>query len=107
MPTKQQRLALLLLSVSGVTKRRAPSTRTMIQSVLHFGDHILWCEVVARGRREYEVHVVPQWDMSKAVVEPFRSSMKARRRHAELCWLLGESGWRPAPKSPRHSVAAA
>jgi hypothetical protein len=100
-------LALLLLVIKGVTKTQAPSTRTMIQSILHLGHHILWCEVVARGRREYEVHVVPQWDMSKAVVELFNSSTKARRRHAELCWLLAESGWDPAPTNPRPSIVAA
>jgi hypothetical protein len=53
----------------------------------------LWCEVVSRGPRDHELHVVPQWNMSKAVVEPFSSITGAARRYAEFSWLLHQSGW--------------
>lgn len=71
------------------------SIRTVLQSVLRIDDRILWCEVVARGRHDYEVHVVPQWNMSLAVVEHFWRGRDAIRRHAELSWLLRGDGWRP------------
>jgi hypothetical protein len=76
-----------------------PQVRTLLQSVLHFGNQLLWCEVVSRGQSDYEVHVVPQSDMSRAVVEPCRRITDAIRRHAEVSWLLRESGWEPVVNS--------
>ena len=92
-----------------MAKTHLPLIRTLVQSVLRFGDHLLWCEVVVRDRHDYEVHVVPQWDMSMAIVEPFGRALDALQRHAELSWLLRQSGWDPAlvDDSTRRGFAAA
>jgi hypothetical protein len=67
----------------------------LLQSVLHLGDQLLWCEVITRGRHKYDVHIVPQWNTAIAVVEPYDRVATAVRRHAEVSWLLRESGWEP------------
>jgi len=70
-----------------------PTIRTLVQSVLKLGDQLLWCEVVSRGRGEYDVHIVPHWDMSIASVERFDRMTDAVRRYTELSSFLRQSGW--------------
>ena len=85
-----------------------PTVRTLFQSILRRGHELLWCEVIARGDRDYEVHVVPQSNMSHAIVEPFRRVSDAVCRHTEVSWLLRESGWEPVVnfETPRLQPAA-
>lgn len=71
-----------------------PNVRTVLQSILHSGNQVLWCEVVSRGHHDYEMHVIPQSNMAQAVVESFERISDAVRRHAEVSWVLRESGWR-------------
>jgi hypothetical protein len=71
--------------------------RVLLQSILRQGTHILWCEVASRSRTQYELYVVPEWDMPAAVVEKFDNLADAVRRHAQLSWLLRESGWTRIP----------
>jgi len=84
------------------------AVKTLLHAVLRRGHELISCEVTTRGRRHYEVHVVPVSDMSTAVVESFDKVAKAVRRHAELSWLLRESGWEPMPADePVHPATAA
>ena len=80
------------MAVSPQTTAKLQAT-TVLQSVLHRGDRTLSCDVIARGRRSYDVCVVPHWDVSSSVIETFSAGTKAVRRHAELSWLFRQAGW--------------
>jgi len=56
-----RRIGTGLAPVSDMAQRSVTSSiRTVLQSVLCFGNRMLWCEVTSRGQHDYEVHVVPQ-----------------------------------------------
>ena len=52
-----------------------------------------------------EVHTVPHWDPSLALVEPFESAGDALRRHAEVASRLREIGWVVADHVPMAHAA--
>jgi hypothetical protein len=53
----------------------------------------------------YDVSVVPHWDVSAAAIERFDGAVTAFERHAELARYLRENGWhltsRLAPQALR------
>jgi hypothetical protein len=53
-----------------------------------------------------EVRVIPQWDLSLAVVERFDRAGDALRRHAEVSSTLREIGWTLADHVPLRPLAA-
>jgi hypothetical protein len=50
--------------------------------------------------------VIPQWDTSLAVVQPFARAGDALRRHAEVARTLREIGWTVADHVPVQPLAA-
>ena len=52
------------------------------------------CEVRTTGTDSYEVCVVPHWDVSSSMIEPFAHPVAALRRHAEIAWRFQEAGFR-------------
>jgi hypothetical protein len=54
--------------------------------------HVISCDLLRRHRR-YELHITPLSDAASATCEVFDRAADARRRHAEVAWLLRESGW--------------
>jgi hypothetical protein len=65
------------------------------------GSQTVTCEILVGGRRVHDVCVVPHNDVSASVVERYTRPADALRRHAEIAWLLRETGWAvvhdPAP----------
>ncbi len=51
------------------------------------------CRVDFTADHQYEVSVVPHWDVSASTVERFDSAPHALQRHAELAQRLREAGW--------------
>jgi hypothetical protein len=51
------------------------------------------CEVDCTANHQYEVCVVPHWDVSRSAIERFDSAPHALQRHAELAMSLREEGW--------------
>ena len=56
-------------------------------------DNALTAEVDITPSGTYELCVVPHWDVSRAVVEPFGGPVDAFHRHAEIARQLREGGW--------------
>jgi len=51
------------------------------------------CEVDFTADHQYEVSVVPHWDVSATAIERFDSAPHALQRHAELALSLRQAGW--------------
>jgi hypothetical protein len=43
---------------------------------------------------DYEVCIVPHWDVAQSAVESFDSVTGALQRHADVAMQLRDSGWR-------------
>ncbi len=52
------------------------------------------CEVDVIADHQYEVSVVPHWDLAATAIERFDSAPRAMQRHAELAMGLREAGWK-------------
>jgi len=65
----------------------------MFHSVFQRGATTLICDLNANGRRHFEIRIVPDIDPASGVIESYREGATAIRRHAELSWLLRQSGW--------------
>jgi len=57
------------------------------------GTKALSCELRVSGSKVYDVCVIPHWDVSSAVVEPFDRPAGALRRHAEISSHFRRAGW--------------
>ncbi|HZP47850.1 MAG TPA: hypothetical protein VFB07_04925 [Vicinamibacterales bacterium] len=57
------------------------------------GTRALTCEVRVVDRRQFDVCVVPLWDVKAAVIETYDRAADAMRRHAELATGFRQSGW--------------
>ena len=64
------------------------------------------CEVDVHPSGGCEVRVVPQWDPSLALVEPFERAADALHCHAELAQRLRDIGWTVADHVPVYPAAA-
>ncbi len=51
------------------------------------------CGVDFTAGHQYEVSVVPHWNVSATAIEGFDSAPHALQRHAELTQRLRDSGW--------------
>jgi hypothetical protein len=56
-------------------------------------DNTLTAEVDLTPSGTYELCVVPHWDVTRAVIEPFIGPVDAFQRHAEVAKQLREGGW--------------
>ena len=52
------------------------------------------CEVDFTADHQYEVSVVPHWNVSAPSIERFDTAPHAMQRHAELALSLREAGWK-------------
>ena len=80
---------------------------TMLRWTFTRNDASLTCELDANAPGNYEVAVVPHWDVSAAAVERFDGAVTALERHAELARYLRDTGWHLANRSARQSLRAA
>lgn len=55
-------------------------------------DKILTCEVDMSGN-QYDVCLVPHWDVGASMIETFDRSSSALSRHAEIARELRDTGW--------------
>ena len=80
----------------------------MLRWVFSRRANAITCEVDLTGDHQYEVSVVPHWDVSAAAIERFDSAPHALQRHAELAQSLREAGWVliDHAASGRHHAAA-
>jgi hypothetical protein len=67
--------------------------RPMMPWMLQRGKNAITCRLDARGKRSYELCVLPHWDPSSAIIERFDASTSAFMRHAKVASLLRENGW--------------
>lgn len=72
-----------------VPRGRKPVLRWMFER----RDSALTAQVDVTPAGIYELRVVPHWDVSRAVVEPFVGPVDALQRHAEIARQLREVGW--------------
>ena len=72
-----------------VPRRRKPVLRWMFER----RNSALTAQVDVAPSGTYELVVVPHWDVSRAVVEPFVGPVDALQRHAEIAHQLREVGW--------------
>ena len=70
-------------------------------------DATLTCELDANAPGNYEVSVVPHWDVSAAAIERFDGAVTAFERHAELTRYLRENGWHLTGRSAPQALGAA
>jgi hypothetical protein len=72
----------------------APRRRTpLVEWVLQRETKSITCQLDARGRRCYELCVLPHWDPSSALIERFDAQLPALVRHAQVASRLRDTGW--------------
>ena len=52
------------------------------------------CKVDFTADKQYDVSVVPHWDVSASAIERFDSAPRALERHAQFTVSLREAGWK-------------
>jgi hypothetical protein len=65
----------------------------LVEWILQRDSKAITCQLDLRGRRSYEVSVLPHWDPSSAVIERFDTATPALLRHAQLACRFREAGW--------------
>lgn len=74
---------------AGFDQPQAP----VLQWVMHRLDRFVTCELDAMPNGEYEVCVVPHWDVQASVIEQWPNVISAVERHAELARGFRDAGW--------------
>jgi hypothetical protein len=74
---------------------------TMLRWTFTRNHDALTCELDANAPGNYEVSVVPHWNVSATAVERFDGAASAFERHAELARYLRETGWHIAWRGTR------
>ncbi len=69
------------------------SSIPMVRWVLRRGGRAVTCEVDARDDEDFEVAVIPHWDVAAARVERFDHAIGAMERHAAIARSLRAQGW--------------
>ena len=80
--------------------------RPVLLWVFRRDSEAITCQVDINATGRCEVRVIPQWDTSLAVVQPFARAGDALRRHAEVARTLREIGWTVADHVPVQPLAA-
>jgi hypothetical protein len=79
---------------------------TMLRWTFTRNHDALTCELDGNAPGNYEVSIVPHWDVSATAVERFDGAAGAFERHAELARYLRETGWHLARRGTRPSSTA-
>jgi hypothetical protein len=75
------------------TSRSQTERRRVLRWMFERRDSALTAQVDVTPAGTYELCVVPHWDVSRAVVEPFGRPLDAFQRHAEIARQLRDGGW--------------
>jgi hypothetical protein len=79
------------------SRTRAPRTprgrRPVLRWMFERRNSALTAQIDVTPSGTYELSVVPHWDVSRAVIEPFGGPVDALHRHAEIARQLREVGW--------------
>jgi len=65
----------------------------VLRWVMNRFGRVVTCELDATPDGQYEVCVVPHWDVQASVVQRFPNVMAALERHAEIARELRDAGW--------------
>ena len=65
----------------------------VLRWVLGRGDRFVTCELDVAATGDYEVCVVPHWNVAGSVIERWPSAMTAFERHAQLARGFRDAGW--------------
>ena len=79
----------------------------MLRWVFCRNSETITCEVDAATDHHFEACLVPHWNVSASVVQPFDSLMSALWWHAEAARRLRESGWTLVDHVPGHIASHA
>jgi hypothetical protein len=80
----------------------------VLRWVLQRDDRFMTCEMDAAATGDYEVCVVPHWNVAASVIERWPSVMTALERHAQLTLGFRAAGWTVLEHlHPRPSTLAA
>lgn len=92
-----------------MTPKRIPAItpETVLCWVFQRDLHALTCEVDARTDHDFDVVIVPHWNVNLSVAEHFASLPDALLRHAEVARRLRERGWAVAEHAHDHRPLAA
>ena len=88
-------------------KTTRPESQSLLRWLFHLGHHTLTCAVNANGRGSYDVCLMPHWNLSTSVVEPFHNAAAAFERHAEISLGLRAKGWTVVEHGATRSANAA
>jgi hypothetical protein len=90
-------LAIRLTAMPSHSQKRVRNDKTesvgLVRWVFLRGTKALTCEIRITGKRLFDVCVVPHWDVSSAIVEPYDRPASALRRHAEIASHFRRAGW--------------
>lgn len=77
----------------------------MLRWVFRRQDRFVTCELDATPRGQYEVCVIPHWNVQASVVEDRPDVMTAVERHAQLARRFREAGWTVVHPTSRRLAA--
>ena len=86
----------------------SPGAEPVLRWVFRRDRDALTCGLEVGPNRNYDVCVVPHWDVSSSLIERFDAPAEALFRHADIARRLREKGWVLTDYvSGDHSAAAA
>lgn len=68
-------------------------TESLLRWIFERDAKTLTCEVDVSSNRDYDVCVVPHWDVSSSFIEHFEAPAAAFLRHAAIARCLRADGW--------------
>ena len=71
----------------------SPAPQPMLRWMFQRGRRTLTCGIDVHGRHDFEVNVVPDWDVSATVIERRADVISAMAYHAVLARALRAAGW--------------
>jgi hypothetical protein len=71
------------------------------------GTRAITCEIRVNGPEDYDVCVLPHWDLSSSIIERYDGPASALYRHAELAQAFREAGWTLIRSGSDHASVAA
>ena len=75
------------------TPHRNSGPTPILRWTLQRNAAMLTCEVDVTDGAQFDVSVVPHWDIAAATIERFDAPISALGRHADIVVRLREAGW--------------
>jgi hypothetical protein len=79
----------------------------LVRWVFGRGSRVLTCEVRANDEGQFDVYIVPLWDVKAAIIEAYDRASGAMRRHAEIATAFRQAGWVVARETTKHGTEVA